>query len=1055
LRTSRSASWRPLLLLAIMIALTSGEAPAQLDSATLAGHVVDSSGVGIGGARVTLIDVDRNTRASRSTEKNGFYVFPDVKPGRYRVEISASGFRMADLANLILNTADTLQHNFTLAAGPEPGALGGNGLAARTSGAVSTVIDQELVEELPLNGRSFQTLFQLTPGVVITPTSFASQGQFSVNGQRTDANYFLVDGVSANFGISVGGSLGQSAGGSLPALTALGGTNSLVSTDDVQEFAVLTSSFAPEFGRTPGGQISIVTRSGTNRIREEMFDYIRNDAVDANDWFANQHNLRRAALRQNDFGGVVGGPIRENQTFFFFSYEGLQLRQPTTGQSDVPSLTARESASPSIAPFFNAYPLPNGPDEGNGLAPATYAFSNPSTLDAASVRLDDHLTEALTMFARYSVSASDQRLRGATGTSLNSVTDLHFTLQTLTLGSTWSPTSHFSNDARLNWSTSTAAFSVDLDSFGGAIPVSLKSMIPSLFANNNFLFQFVPAPSAQHPDLEFGRNVANLQSQINFIDSLTLQLSAHSIKGGIDLRRLNPQIRPAAYLQEALFNDVSAAVTGAASVDVVQTRTSVQSTFVNLSLFVQDSWRPRRWTLTYGLRWDFNPTPSGRGSNGLRPFVVMGFNNLPTLSLAPAGSPLYRSTANNFAPRVGVAYELRKSTNTELLIRAGAGVFYDYGNGPVGNAFSAQVAPFLATKTLIGVPFPLSPPDAAPPSISINPPFNQMIAFPSVLKLPYTNQWNVSLEQSIGSSVALSVGYIGSAGHSLLRTEQYVGGEAGVPLLFGQLLFTSNGGYSNYNSLQAQLRRRASRQLDIVASYSYSHSLDDISTDEASTLPGRSIQRRTDYGPSDFDIRHVAAIALDYTLPTSNLSSTSKMLFSGWVVDPIVTLRSAPPVDVVLSRITDLGISFRPDRTPGMPLYLNNPGVPGGVRINPAAFSAPANVPQGDLGRNNLRGFSLLEGDLALRRDFYLTNKLGISVRVEAFNLFNHPNFAPESGQLGVVDTTGKLVLQSGFGISGNTLGNGLQTGGPGSGFSPSYQIGQARSLQVAMKLRF
>jgi hypothetical protein len=193
---------------------------------------------------------------------------------------------------------------------------------------VGTVVDRNFVENLPLNGRSFQSLFELTPGVVMTRATFNEQGQFSVNGQRANANYFMVDGVSANIGVSAGAAPGQSAAGSLPALTALGTTNNLVSVDALEEFRILTSSYAPEFGRTPGAQISITTRSGSNKFSGTIFNYFRNDALDANDWFANNRGLKRAAIRQNDFGGVLGGPIARDHAFFFFSYEGLRLRQP-------------------------------------------------------------------------------------------------------------------------------------------------------------------------------------------------------------------------------------------------------------------------------------------------------------------------------------------------------------------------------------------------------------------------------------------------------------------------------------------------------------------------------------------------------------------------------------------------------------------------------------------------------------------------------------------------------------------------------------------------------
>jgi hypothetical protein len=1031
-----------------------------MDTATLSGHVASTSGAKISGAIVEVVDTDHGTRIRTRTNNSGLYVFPQVAPGHYLVLVSAPGFKTLQFTRLAVSPLDVLDKNFNLEAGPESESvtLLANGTSVDSSGAVSTVVDPTLVRELPLNGRSFQTLLQLTPGIGITPTSFSNLGQFSTNGQKTDANYFIVDGVSANFGISFSANLGQSAGGSLPALTAFGGTNSLISTDDVQQFAILTSSFSPEFGRTPGAQVSVVSRSGTNEIHGGLFDYLRNDAFDANDWFANRQHLRRAVLRQNDFGGTLGGPLQQNRTFFFVSYEGLRLRQPTMGQSDVPSLAARSSAAVAIKPFFNAYPLPNGADEGNGLAQASYAFSNPLRLDAVSLRLDHHFRESVAIFGRYNLSTSDQKQRGADITSLNSITDLHAALYALTFGSTWRITPHFINDTRLNWSRSSASFDIAIDGFGGAVPFAPGIAIPSPFGKQDSFFQFVPALGVQHSGLEVGRNVMNLQSQINFTNNSIWDMHAHSLKAGIDLRSLKPRTESPAYIEQILFADINAALRGTTLFSIVEASTPVQSTFSNVSLFVQDTWRPIiGLNTTYGVRWDFNPAPTGRGNNGLKPFAVQGLNNLPALSLAPLGSPLYRAAVNALAPRFGLAYGLRKSASTATVIRGGAGVFYDFTNGEVGNAFSGLFFPFSAIKVLNGVSFPLSPNNAAPPSVTSTVPFGPIAAFPTVLKLPYTYQWNVSIEQSLGSSQTLTTGYVGSSGHNLLRTEEYLGGEAGVPPSFEQLLLTNNGGYSNYNALQTQFRRRASRGLDIVASYTYSHSLDNVSTDTASAgIPARFVNPRIDYGPSDFDIRHVGTVGLALFVPTANQSPIAKLLLSDWAIDPIFVFHSPPTINVVISR--DIGFGtypFRPDLIRGIPAYIGDQNVPGGVRINPAALTVPLAPRQGGLERNHFRGFRLFQTDIAVRRTFYLRNKVNVKIGLEAFNLFNHPNFAPESGQFGLVDPTGSFLLNRGFGLSSSLLGNGLQTEGPGSGFSPLYQIGQPRSMQASLKLEF
>ncbi len=1045
-----------------VLGLFCSSAVAQMDTALLVGRVADSSGTVIVRARVELVDVDRNTKAKVETNESGLYVFQAIRASHYRIEVSAPGYKSAS-ATLTVFVQDDIQQNFRLATGSPlaSAAIQTNSTPVQTTGAVGTVVDQTLVKELPLNGRSFQTLFQLTPGVVITPASFANQGQFSVNGQRTNTNYFIIDGTSANVAIAAGVNPGQSAGGSLPAVTAFGGTNSLVSTDDVQEFAVLTSSYSPEFGRMPGAQISIVTRSGSNEFRGEIFDYIRNDAFDANDWFANRDNLKRAALRQNDYGGVLGGPILKSRTFFFGSYEGLRLRQPASTESDVPSLAARNSAPPSMKPFFEAYPFPNGPDEGNGLARATYAFSDPSGLDAVSLRIDHHVGESLSMLGRYDYSTSDRSQRGAGINSLSAVTETRFGLQTLTAGVTYRTSSAFINDLRFNWSESSASGSDQLDSFGGAVSLRPEMVFPSPFNEENSIFQFAPDGNARNRQLTLGREAANVQTQINIVNNASYQIKKHVMKAGLDFRSLSPETAPPVYVQQAAFTDIQAALSLSSAFIAVAATVPVHSTFRNYSAYSQDAWKPMdRLSVTYGVRWDYSPVPAGRGANGQQPFAIENVNNLPALSLAPQGAPIYHSTLNNFAPRLGLAYELTRSSKMESIIKAGAGMFYDLGNGPGGNAFDGTNFPFLAQKLFFGVRFPLSREDASPPSLPPIAPFRTVAAFPSVLKVPHSWQWNLALQQSLGADQTLSVEYVGSVGHSLLRTEEYIGGVAGVPSAFTQVLFTNNAGYSNYNALQVRFVHRARAGSHIIASYAFSHSFDNVSTDSIfNGIPGQFLNPSVDYGASDFDIRHTATVGIDYAPKFEGNSRALTALLGNWAIDSIAVTHSSPPVNVTVSRDIGFGIyDFRPDLVTGIAMYGDDPMAPGGRRFNPLALSVPSAYRQGSLGRNVFRGFPLVQVDLAVQRTFRITERISIKARVEAFNLFNHPNFSPESGEMGTLDSSGRLLPQSGFGLSQNTLAKGLSGGGTGtfgSGFSPLYQIGGARSLQLALKLGF
>lgn len=220
----------------------------------------------------------------------------------------------------------------------------------------------------------------------------------------------MVDGAGANVGISSGLFLEQTGAGTTPPVSALGGTNSLVSVDTLQEFRIQTSTYAPEFGRTPGGQVSIITRSGTNEFHGTAFNYFRNEALDANDWFANSRNLSKPPLRQNDFGGVLGGPIVRNRNFFFFSYEGLRLRLPQVALSIVPSLSLRQNAPPQIQPLLNVFPVPNGQDFGNGLAEFNASFSNPSTVNALIVAFNTLNDLLAARASRATVTANRGRL---------------------------------------------------------------------------------------------------------------------------------------------------------------------------------------------------------------------------------------------------------------------------------------------------------------------------------------------------------------------------------------------------------------------------------------------------------------------------------------------------------------------------------------------------------------------------------------------------------------------------------------------------------------------
>ena len=388
--------------------------PLIAQNAGISGLISDPSSLAVAGARVVVQSVDTSATRVVSSNGQGEYSVPALAPGPYNITVEANGFKAVHQNGVVVEVDQRARLDFALTVGSNAESITVEGIAPlhNTSDAsVSTVIDHQFVENLPLNGRSFSSLIDLTPGVVLIPANQYEQGQFSVNGQHPDANYFLVDGVGANLG-NTSTNLSQGGAGQLPALSAFGGTSNLVSLDALEEFRIQTSTFAPEYGRTPGAQISVVTRSGTNTFHGTAFEYFRNDKLDANDWFTNSNGLPRPELRQNDFGGVLGGPIKKDKLFFFGSYEGLRVRQPQVAQTYVPSLASRQNALADVQPLLNAFPLPNGPNLGNGDSGFSASYSDPSTLNSYGIRIDYLLSPKVTIFGRYSDAPSNMVQRG-------------------------------------------------------------------------------------------------------------------------------------------------------------------------------------------------------------------------------------------------------------------------------------------------------------------------------------------------------------------------------------------------------------------------------------------------------------------------------------------------------------------------------------------------------------------------------------------------------------------------------------------------------------------
>jgi hypothetical protein len=1013
--------------------------------ATVTGLITDHSGAVVPGATVVFTNINTNVPYTTQTNGVGVYSLSTLSPGVYRANISKDGFKSIVKGDIELHVQDQLSINFELQVGSVSESItvsGGAPVVNTESAAVSTVVDRQFVENIPLNGRSFQSLIETVPGVTAAPgAGVGSKGEFSVNGQRTEENYYTVDGVAANTGVSPSAG-GASSGGQFPGETALGTMQSLASIDDLEEFRINTSTYSAEFGHTPGAQIAIQTRSGTDAWHGSAFEYFRNDVLDANNWFNNASAIRKTPERTNDFGGSLGGPVvipglynGKDKTFFFFSYEGMRLRVPQAATTFwVPDMTLRQTAAAAIQPILNALPVPNGAEQTSDFALFTGAYSAPATLNSTSIRVDQILGQKWRIFGRFSDTPSSSTTRSSTQLS-----DLHqtsFNMKTFTVGATTMLSSRFSNDLRFNATWNSSALVYSLDNFGGATPVQPQqlSSVP-LLGGYQFALSFMIGTMPTVQALSF----RSPQRQLNVVDTFSAVLGSHILKYGFDYRRLATDQIANQLMTTFIYSTLPQILNDSAQLARAQQwgATPPEFIFSNYSAFVQDDWKAtNRLHLSLGLRWDINPPPVN--GNGPQAYTLNQITNLATAQLAPQGTPLWNTDYHGFAPRVGFAYALRQSPAHPTVFRGGFGLFYDTGTNWAGYGIGGGIG-FKVVNSYTNVAFPLTAQQLTFAAPSVASPYQALVvAVDPNLVLPRVYEWNTSLEQGLGVNQALTVSYVGSSGHDLLATRFYNPATINPNFSLGNALYvTTNAAASNYNALQVQFQRHLSHGLQALASYTWAHSIDDLSGNVDNTTP---LIR----GNSDFDIRHTFSAALTYNVPDQYANRIAQAALAHWSLDGRIMARSALPVMVTSGVFFASGIqeaAVIPNVNAGVPVYLYGSQYPGGRAVNLAAFSAPPAGQQGYEPRNFVRGLNLWQTDLAIRREFPLHERLKLQFRAEAFNLFNRPNF----GAIDNSTTDGPALFGKATGTLNSQLG----------GLNPLFQEGGPRSFQLALKLMF
>jgi hypothetical protein len=704
----------------------------------------------------------------------------------------------------------------------------------------------------------------------------------------------------------------------------------------------------------------------------------------------------------------------------------MRLDQPETQSTLVPSLFARLSASPRAAGLFNSFPLPNGPGAGFSLAGYTANVPNLAGIDTASLRVDHSFDSRVRLFARFNHSPSARYSPGLINSSEIGLADdsVHAGL-TVQWGTR-------ANDLRASYSRERARVVSAWDAAPETGSVGLPAYVPVPLGSDS-------GYSVTLLDLGIGLPetfaLRRRQTQQRVADVLLVPSGRHQLRYGGDYRRLIAGFAQNPLKAGVYYANADAIELGEIAQLTITRSTPVSAELRDASAFISDAWQPApRITITSGVRWELEPSPAAVGGPAL--LTLTGWPDTFNLRFAPAGTPLWRTSYRNFAPRSGVA--VRLDDRGRLVLRSSAGVFYDSALALSLSNLTA-LPPYAAVSnyydvSAFGSPTALGPESGSPVRVAA-------FGYPPDFRPPRSFQWNVELERRLATESVATLAYTGSASAALLRPE-YVALDTG---LYHEVQFATqitNRGHSSYEALHAQLRQRWRTEVEGIVSYSWAHSIDNASRDAALVAALPEPGARADRGNSSFDVRH----------SFSGLFSFRPRTLHGWAISGIVRARTGFPVDVgsyVQYRgalpYASYQLTLRPDYT-GMGVWLTDGNAGGGRRLNPNAFAQ--SFSQGSLGRNAIAGFGMYQADLAVTREFKRREGLRIEVRAEAYNLTNHPNFANPV-------CCSSLISAPALGQSQRMLASGLGSGSPADGLDPIFQVGGPRSIQLGLRVRF
>ena len=1011
----------------------------QVTGGAVSGVVHNQTGTPVSKAKVTATNTATNQSRVTETDSDGQYRLPSLSIGSYEISVESLEYAKA-IRQLVLRVNEDARVDFEISAAGASynvDVMASTGpITESTNSVLGIVIEQKQIMELPLNGRNFLQLGTLVPNVSSTASLAGGSeggllnGPLAVSGQRDRALTFLVDGLDNSNSLT-------------------NGLSAQVSIDAIQEFKMITNTGSAEFGYHSGGTVNILTRAGSNRFEGSLFEFFRNNVLDAPNHFANLAEHVPSAFRNNQYGGTLGGPLIKDRTFFFGSYEGQRLAVSNPQFSTVPTESERHGiftnpatgqpmqlpVDPVAANVLSKYvPLPNASSpKGNYLANPILRMRN----DFALFKVDHLLTGEDLFSARYFVSdnhtvspiifnvvtqpGAPLVAPGVPGFGLDSPSRT----QNAALSYTHNFNAQTINELRLGYNRNFTYFNqqdttrpADLGFSGLNNPTGLPNLN-------------IPGISVLGTVLSYPINLKI--SNFHLSETLSFIEGRHSVKAGMEMHHVHQadltiQEGGSVLYFTGLASGISPLadfVLGIPSYGALELRREGgRSVQTNWGAFIQDDFQFfRGLVLNLGLRYELdgvlsNPDDQYANFSVSRGLFIPGVNT---------DAALYHRDYKDIAPRIGFAWSPTQDGRT--VIRGGYGIFYDTilhtysvalnGNLP-GDPPSALVLP-RAGPGRLGDAF-------NPAFISVFPEVpRQVFAYDENLRTPYAQHFNLNVQREFGNTMVLSLGYVGTRGSKLIGMRDinqavYIPGvdQSGQPLstpanvdarrpiqlpemVHGPLssITVLESAYSStYHSFQVSFTKRLSRGLSLLSSYTWSKSIDNV-TDPVGFAgdiggPQNANDLRTERALSIFDIRHRFTIGYSYRLPFRG-----NRLKEGWQVNGLTTLQSGQPVTVLLGFDSSLTGSFnmRPNHVPGALIskdgqILVNPSLPRDPVTGVPQALIPAAGQFGTLGRNAFVGPPYKNFDLALLKDTRLGERVKLQVRIEVFNLLNTTNLA-------------------------------------------------------------